>query len=186
MSTLGSGRENLPIDNKVACCTLWPEYEIVIEDEWVSDSEMTEDNSSGTSLACKQDDQDEVFEALNDKFEADDDKKAWASFQERIAKAPNQVLRYCRDPMAKPLWPLSIGQPSKADIPKCNYCKGPLCYEFQIMPQLLYYFGVKNDPDSLDWGTIAVYSCLASCEASVSYKEEFVWVQLYPPATIPQ
>ncbi|CAL9182300.1 unnamed protein product [Musa hybrid cultivar] len=69
--------------------------------------------------------------------------------------------------MAKPLWPLplSIGYPTIANIKKCNYCNGPLCYEFQIMPQLLYYFGVRNDPDSLDWGTIAVYSCLASCES---------------------
>lgn len=53
------------------------------------------------------------------------------------------------------------------------------------MPQLLYYFGVRNDPDSLDWGTIVVYTCVASCEASVSYKEEFAWVQLYPTAAIP-
>lgn len=49
---------------------------------------------------------------------------------------------------------------------------------FQVLPQLLYYFGVKNDVDSLDWATIVAYTCMASCEASVSYKEEFVWVQL--------
>lgn len=52
----------------------------------------------------------------------------------------------------------------------------------QIMPQLLFYFGVRNDPDSLDWGTIAVYTCSASCGSSLSYKEEFAWVQLYPTA----
>lgn len=55
----------------------------------------------------------------------------------------------------------------------------------QIMPQLLYYFGVKNDPDSLDWATIVVYTCLESCETSMGYKEEFAWVQLYPTATLP-
>ncbi|CAA6661976.1 unnamed protein product [Spirodela intermedia] len=137
-----------------ACRTLWPEYEIINEDECVQDEKMT----------------------------VNDDKKSWASFQERIANAPEQVLRYSRDVRAKPLWPLSAGRPSKADIPKCNYCGGPLCYEFQILPQLLYYFGVKNDPDSLDWATISVFTCMASCEAGIGYKEEFAWVQLSTPS----
>lgn len=53
-----------------------------------------------------------------------------------------------------------------------------LCWWFQILPQLLYYFGVKNEVDSLDWATIVVYSCEASCEGNRAYKEEFVWVQL--------
>jgi pre-rRNA-processing protein TSR4 len=50
------------------------------------------------------------------------------------------------------------------------------------MPQLLYYFGVQNEPepDSLDWATTVVYTCQGSCDQSVSYKEEFAWVQLYP------
>lgn len=55
------------------------------------------------------------------------------------------------------------------------------CY--QILPQLLYYFDVKNDVDSLDWASIVVYTCGASCEASLGYKEEFPWVQLYSPST---
>lgn len=65
--------------------------------------------------------------------------------------------------------------------------KGSYTYVFflQIMPQLLYYFGVKNDPDSLDWGTIVIYTCLASCESSISYMEEFAWVQLYPAEAMP-
>ncbi|WOL14070.1 programmed cell death protein 2 [Canna indica] len=168
----------------VACSTLWPEYEIIIEDECAFDSEASEDNSYATSMVLtpKHTKTDDTYQHFLGKFEGDSNKRSWASFQERISKCPNQVLRYCRDPMAKPLWPLSIGRPSVANIPKCNYCNGPLCYEFQIMPQLLYYFGVRNDPDSLDWGTTAVYTCLASCETSISYKEEFAWVQLYPTA----
>jgi pre-rRNA-processing protein TSR4 len=50
------------------------------------------------------------------------------------------------------------------------------------MPQLLYFFGVKNEPDSLDWATIVVYTCQGSCDQNISYKEEFAWVQLYPTA----
>ncbi|KAG6736379.1 hypothetical protein POTOM_060874 [Populus tomentosa] len=87
---------------------------------------------------------------------------------------------YCRNASAKPLWPMASGQPSKADIPNCSYCGGPSDFEFQILPQLLYYFGVRNDVDSLDWATIVLYTCKSSCEASMAYKEEFPWVQLYP------
>ncbi|PKU73323.1 programmed cell death protein 2 [Dendrobium catenatum] len=183
-SCIVNGKAKVRATEKYASNSLWPEYEIIIEEECTFDSEIPEDNRSITSLAFTSNRIDETYQLLSDKFEADTDKKVWASFQERIAKAPEQVLRYCQDPAAKPLWPLTIGRPSKADIPRCNYCKGPLCYEFQIMPQLLFYFGVKNDPDSLDWGTIVAYTCFASCDASISYKEEFAWVQLYPTATV--
>jgi pre-rRNA-processing protein TSR4 len=50
----------------------------------------------------------------------------------------------------------------------------------QVMSQMLHYFHVENEPDSLDWATIIVYTCQGSCDWNVSYKEEFVWVQLGP------
>ncbi|XP_074567429.1 uncharacterized protein LOC141824092 [Curcuma longa] len=183
LESISSGlpREKLSRD-KVACSSLWPEYEILIEDECAYDVEASEGASYETSSLVTQHVTDDTYQFLSDKFEADDNKRSWASFQERISKCPSQVLRYSRDLMANPLWPLSIGRPSMTNLPKCKYCNGSVCYEFQIMPQLLYYLGVKNDSDSLDWGTIVIYTCLASCEASVRYKEEFVWVQLYPTA----
>ncbi|KAF3333946.1 programmed cell death protein 2 [Carex littledalei] len=174
---------NIIGDITVSEIATWPEYEIVMEEECGFELEKSEGNSSSvgnSAIVTKYSKTDEAMQSVMDQFEADADKKSWASFQERISRAPEQVLRYCRDAMAKPLWPLSSGRPSKAEIPPCGYCKGPLCYEFQIMPQLLYYFGVKNDTSSLDWETIAVYTCSASCESSISYKEEFAWVQLYP------
>ncbi|KAL0420076.1 UNVERIFIED_CONTAM: Programmed cell death protein 2-like [Sesamum radiatum] len=104
--------------------------------------------------------------------------RSWASFQERISLAPDQVLRYSSSAEAKPLWPVSSGRPSKLDIPKCNSCGGTRGFEFQVLPQLLYFFHVKDSEDSLDWATIVVYTCEASCEGGVGYKEEFAWVQL--------
>lgn len=152
--------------------------------------------------------------------------------------------RYCRNVCSRPLWPMSSGQPSTADIPNCSYCGKPRCFEFQVvllhpfllkdidvskilsqravaetppchftmiciyfralicvpsrtgwpfwslpsifqvLPQLLYYFGVKNDADSLDWATIVVYSCEASCDAAMGYKEEFAWVQVSSPSQV--
>ncbi|KAL6978349.1 hypothetical protein U1Q18_020018 [Sarracenia purpurea var. burkii] len=152
----------------------WPEYEIINEDECDFDIEMSKDANSLVSGSLM----DEAAKLLVDKFEVDDDKKSWASFQEHIARAPEQVLRYCKYERAKPLWPMSGGQPSNTDIPNCSYCGGPRGFEFQILPQLLYYFGVKNDADSLDWATIVIYACETSCEGNGPYKEEFCWVQL--------
>lgn len=162
---------------KVSSNTLWPEYEIINEDECEFDTGVSRDDEYANSLISRER-TDDTVNSLMDDFEGDDDRKSWASFQERVDKAPEQVLRYSRNARAKPLWPMSGGRPSKADIPKCSYCGGGRSFEFQILPQLLYYFGVKNDVDSLDWATIVVYTCEASCEASVAYKEEFAWVQL--------
>ncbi|XP_077214141.1 zinc finger (MYND type) family protein / programmed cell death 2 C-terminal domain-containing protein [Tasmannia lanceolata] len=178
-----NSRKTLSEVDKVSSNTLWPEYEIISEDECAFNEEVSEVTGSANSLVSK-DQMDESLNSLLDKFEGDDDKRSWASFQERIVRAPEQVLRYCRDEKAKPLWPMSSGRPSKEDVPKCNYCDGPLCFEFQVLPQLLYYFGVRNDADSLDWSTVAIYTCAASCEASVSYKEEFAWVQLSSSSAI--
>ncbi|PON40533.1 Programmed cell death protein [Parasponia andersonii] len=162
---------------KVACTSLWPELKIIQEDESAFETRMSEENGCSNSLVSRNRTDDTIMSLMKE-FEGDDERKSWASFEERISLAPEQVLRYCRTPGAKPLWPLSSGRPSKADIPKCNYCSGPLRFEFQILPQLLYYFRVRNDVDSLDWATIAVYACEASCDSNVAYKEEYAWVQL--------
>ncbi|KAK7303963.1 hypothetical protein RJT34_14913 [Clitoria ternatea] len=168
--------------HKVESNNLWPEFEIIIEDESEYNGDMSEDNTSANSLISRNR-TDETMNSLLDSFKGDDDKRSWANFQERIAKAPDQVLRYYRNSNAKPIWPISSGRPSQADIPKCNYCSGPMCCEFQILPQLLYYFGVENEVNSLDWASIVVYACEASCEATLPYKHEFAWVQLYSPST---
>ncbi|XP_062083287.1 uncharacterized protein LOC133789415 isoform X2 [Humulus lupulus] len=162
---------------KVACTTLWPELEVIQEDEDEFDTRMSDDNG-GVSTLVSGNRTDDTIMSLMKEFEGDDERKSWLSFEERIAWAPEQVLRYCKTPDAKPLWPMSSGRPSKDGIPKCSHCSGPLRFEFQILPQLLYYFHVRNDKDSLDWATIAVYTCEASCDSSVAYKEEYAWVQL--------
>ncbi|KAL2897021.1 Programmed cell death protein 2 [Bienertia sinuspersici] len=155
--------------------TLWPEYEIVCEDESeFSNSDADEHSDSLVSMQQME----ETFNSLMDSFEGDDDRQNWATFQQHLAKAPEQILRYSRDELAKPLWPTSSGRPSRADIPNCSSCAGAMKFEFQILPQLLYYFHVKNDDNSLDWATIVVYTCANSCEGSPPYKEEFAWVQL--------
>ncbi|XP_074267526.1 uncharacterized protein LOC141590912 [Silene latifolia] len=173
----GSSSNDMP---QAASITLWPEYKIL--EEFESDFPIA-DVDEKNNLVVAPREMDETSKSMLDMFGGDDDKKSWAIFQERLARAPEQVLRYSRDEGAQPLWPTSNGRPSRADIPKCSYCKGAMNFEFQILPQLLYYFGVRNDVDSLDWATIVVYTCADSCDASVSYKQEFAWVQLNSQTT---
>ncbi|KAK7341801.1 hypothetical protein VNO80_24740 [Phaseolus coccineus] len=167
---------------KVGSKNLWPEFEIIIEDESEDNRDTSEENTLSNSLISRTR-ADDTMNSIFDNFQRDADKKSWASFQECIDKAPEQVLRYYRNTNVKPIWPVSSGRPSNADIPRCSYCSGPMCCEFQILPQLLYYFGVDNEVDSLDWASIVVYACEASCNASLPYKHEFAWVQIYSPST---
>lgn len=175
--SLNSSSTNFSAEmGKVASNTIWPEYDIVQDYESEFDKSIDDMHDSSMVSVRRMD---EPVNSLMDTFEGDSDKKSWASFQERITRDPEQVLRYCRNERGRPLWPMSSGRPSRADIPKCSYCGGHRQFEFQVLPQLLYYFHVKNDINSLDWSTIVVYTCESSCEEGVeSYKEEFAWVQL--------
>ncbi|CAI8614898.1 unnamed protein product [Vicia faba] len=177
---LGPNKNGTTSLESVGNKNIWPEFEI-IEDQSECNVDTTEDNTLSNSLISRNR-SDDTMNSLMDSFQGDDDKKSWAHFQERIANAPEQVLRYYRNSNAKPIWPILSGRPSKDDIPKCSYCGGSMCCEFQILPQLLYYFGVENETNSLDWASIVVYACEASCEASLPYKNEFPWVQLYSPS----
>ncbi|KAL3216377.1 hypothetical protein MRX96_033126 [Rhipicephalus microplus] len=48
-------------------------------------------------------------------------------------------------------------------------------FEFQVLPQLLNSI-TEPSVDSLDWGTLLVYTCKASCEDE-PYREEYLWKQ---------
>ncbi|GFZ13759.1 zinc finger (MYND type) family protein [Actinidia rufa] len=176
MST-NHGRGN--VINMIAMKTQWPEYEIINEDESELEIEISEDNRYANSLVSAGSQMDEAMKSLLDNFEGDGDRKSWATFQECLSRAPDQVLRgtprcthgtstgprcgdladaqarYCRIERVKPLWPMSSGRPSKTDIPNCSYCGGPRMFRIPV-----------------------VYACEASCEGTEPYKEEFGWVQL--------
>lgn len=171
---------------------LFPEMELVVDEE--DNYEGDEDDSDGQSLKPtktkaqllledyeKRRASGEEFSAadLEDVHEASADMQLWAAFLARIGRAPRQVLRYCRSPLAKPLWSSVNGQAKSADIPPCTYCGSQRIFEFQVLPQLLNHLQFKDVANSLDWGTIAVYACERSCSAGVAkgYAEEFAWVQ---------
>ena len=87
----------------------------------------------------------------------------FAYFTTRMARAPEQCVRYCFDEGAQPLWPSSQGRAPR-NIPPCGLCGAPRRFEYQLLPQALHFMQVdSSQPEAPDWATIAVYSCSASC-----------------------
>ena len=108
----------------------------------------------------------------------------WSRFQTRLSRAPTQCIRYCSrdsgDGDCAPLWPSSKNEPK--NVPKCRLCGKERVFEFQVLPQVLFYAGVDaNVPDDLDFTTIAVYtcSCTLSEAATSAYADEFAWTHAH-------
>uniref|UniRef100_A0A2M4BST4 Putative pcdc2/rp-8 programmed cell death protein 2 n=1 Tax=Anopheles marajoara TaxID=58244 RepID=A0A2M4BST4_9DIPT len=113
---------------------------------------------------------DELPEEELDKYAGTVDQaedKVFARFKKRTADAPDQVLRYERG--GTPLW-LSPIVPQT--VPDCERCGSRRIFEFQVMPQLLSFL----ERDELDWGTLACYTCEASCNTE-GYAEEWIFRQ---------
>ncbi|GFE55636.1 programmed cell death [Babesia ovis] len=103
---------------------------------------------------------------------------------ERFCKrtTPNDVLYYCRD--GDPIWTsdrtsrlqcAQQGDPAGAtsDVPLCERCGGPRAFEFQVLPQMLSHLKGTR----LDFGSVVVYTCAASCRLDGTYQQEFVYVE---------
>lgn len=98
-------------------------------------------------------------------------------FKKRISRSPQQVMRYCREEGAAPLW---LRPPAPGEgAGKCQHCGGSTIFELQLTPQLLLHLrvaGVQGVP--LEFGTVVVFTCAASCwEEKDSVKEEVLIVQ---------
>jgi len=86
---------------------------------------------------------------------------------------------------------------SSPSVPPCEHCGAARKFEFQVMPQLLHYLRVNDHTklseiqtnkrvenlsadESLDWGSLDIFTCTSSCTAGTSsYCTEYVWRQ--PP-----
>ncbi|KAJ1153899.1 hypothetical protein NDU88_006657 [Pleurodeles waltl] len=163
---------------------LFPQYEIVTEPEELgseseSEKETDEDdeqNHAGSitaGIGTLLDDKDEKdLEALAKRETKED--KIFAHFKNKIAPEPKQVLRYSRG--GDPLWISGDHVPQDTDIPNC-LCGAKRIFEFQVMPQLLSHLNVDSIGDSIDWGTLAVFTCAENCGDEKEYCKEFLWKQ---------
>ncbi|KAM9018315.1 programmed cell death protein 2 isoform 1-T1 [Ara ararauna] len=180
---------------------LFPEYEILIEPEepeFLADSTVNPDDEQGaietskdlkeqeefhvtssTGEACQSLDE-ETLEAMA-KHETEDD-KIFQMFKERIAVEPEQIIRYCREGEG-PIWVSGENTPEEKDIPNC-LCGARRIFEFQIMPQLLNHLQVDSLGESIDWGTLVVYTCANNCGEENEYMEEFIWKQDFSAGSV--
>ena len=188
---------------------IFPEFDIVIEEEDASalENDSDSDDEDGDDCTDANNGAEKSDESLT---QADLDKLAsggnaivasllekdavFMSFQKRIAAYPDQCMRYDRG--GTPLWVSRKGALEAPEVPKCSRCGETKTFEFQILPQLLYYLRQDDDgditpsknggedasgktaDDAMDWGTIAVYTCPSSCSPPALYEEEFAWVQM--------
>ncbi|XP_068795179.1 programmed cell death protein 2 isoform X1 [Struthio camelus] len=173
---------------------LFPEYEILIEpeepespadgsvdpndEEAAADTlespekqeELTATSSASETLESLDE---ETLEAMA-KHETEDD-EIFQKFKERIAAEPEQIIRYCRGGEG-PIWVSGENIPEEKDVPNCS-CGAKRIFEFQIMPQLLNHLKVDSLGESIDWGTLVVYTCADNCNEGNQYTEEFIWKQ---------
>ncbi|KAG2186486.1 hypothetical protein INT44_002708 [Umbelopsis vinacea] len=121
---------------------------------------------------------DEIYE--NTEVDVD---QAFLKFQLRVQLYPEQVIRYTRTEYgqedAEPLWVSDKGKPDpKVDVPACSACGAERTFEFQILSTLLNFLGVSHvATDSLDWGSLYVYTCKDNCPTQSNYIEEVLWKQ---------
>ncbi|CAG8544464.1 2444_t:CDS:2 [Acaulospora morrowiae] len=170
-------------DNLCRKSILFPELEVISEPEknlnkheiGVDDDNSLQEGNSRALVPVG----DEIYE--NTQVNVD---KAFLKFQKKVEPYPDQVLRYVRleyesEKNADPLWVSDIGKPTPEDIPPCVYCHQERTFEFQILSTLLNYLDIDNTKkDSLDWGSIFVYSCRNNCHVNnMYYIEEFLWRQ---------
>jgi len=152
---------------------LFNEYEIVIETEPLEDV-----NKDPTAHPVEISDETRPTDRQLEKdlMKLDEQKidEYFTDFKERIDREPEQIIRY--DLGKQPLWVSSENIPTDEQIPCCS-CGAKRQFEFQVLPQMINYLGVETTIDSIDWGTLCVYTCADNCINGNSYKEEFIWKQ---------
>ena len=105
--------------------------------------------------------------------------KNFKRFLKTVQCDSRQIIRYHRK--ETPLWVSTEHLPNENDIPNCENCGDKRVFEFQIMPQLLSVLKLDKSmkEDSIDWGTLVIYTCEQSCTAK-PYQPEFIWKQSMP------
>ncbi|CAH0728719.1 unnamed protein product, partial [Brenthis ino] len=157
---------------------LFKEWELIVDEE--DEEEANDVNPNKEMEKLKKMIQEKKAGTMNNVSESEleeytttlPEDKVFNKFTKRIARHPDQVLRYDRG--GTPLWIAGNSPNSLTQIPNCKYCDGERQFEFQIMPQLLNYINVGIELNSIDWGILAIYTCKESCNIEPAYKEEFI------------
>ncbi|KAJ2815858.1 hypothetical protein IWW50_006689, partial [Coemansia erecta] len=157
----------------------FPEHVIVSEEEPAESD--NDDDDDGEDTEQIQSDSMAVVPVTNERVEDSEVEvdPAFMQFQRRIQREPDQVLRYARSPGSDVCNPLFVSDANTpAHIDDCELCGEPRQFEFQIMPQMLNHLELDSmDPNSVDWGTLLVYSCPRSCPPREAFVREVLYRQ---------
>jgi pre-rRNA-processing protein TSR4 len=166
---------------------LFKELELVSEEEPDETTQLIQDSLQNLSVAPVSHFIENVKE-IELEEDAEDSQvnvdKAFLKFQKKMLLEPEQVMRYDRhfdsnEPVQGPLWANDFGIPTIKDIPPCPHCHSHRSFEFQLTPQLLHYLNIVDaSKDSIDFGTLVIYTCSKDCMIkSNEYVEEILWKQ---------
>merc|ERR1719150_3200889 len=83
--------------------------------------------------------------------------KVFHKFTKRLAKCPEQILRYSWGGEALPI------SPCDSSISCCPSCGAHRQFELQLMPGLIPSLTSTSKSGLIEFGTVIVYSCSQSC-----------------------
>ncbi|KAK9764666.1 hypothetical protein K7432_007653 [Basidiobolus ranarum] len=177
--------EDLEMDQEKFKQLMFLEYEIVSEPEKLEEKEEEEEvkqlhdvnNQPNPEARALVPVGDEIYE--NTEVDVD---KAFLKFQKKMSQDPDQVIRYARTGYGArtegPLYVSDIDKVEDADVPNCAKCGQKKTFEMQVLPQLLHFLKIDyTNSDSIDWGTLIIYSCPDNCDIEESYVQESIWRQ---------
>ncbi|KAF4526203.1 hypothetical protein B566_EDAN001887 [Ephemera danica] len=176
--------------HKSECCSaggteytlplLLPEWELVTEPEPDVTAEPKQEKSNEEQLREFQElvqsgqagslHGDAAAEAELQSMPEGQDDATFKKFKQRVSRSPTQVLRFERE--GQTLWVSDLNQPEQ--MPPCSHCGSPRVFEFQVLPQMLNSLGLDTVGQSIDWGTLAVFTCQQSCSEGPAYKQEII------------
>ncbi|RCI03950.1 Programmed cell death protein 2 [Rhizopus stolonifer] len=180
-------QEEQAIIDELRSARMFKEKEIISEPEGKDPDQEEEETQAAFFKENNPEEQSSDSKALvlaGDEAEEDTEvavDDAFLQFQLKVQLNPDQVIRYDRVeydmPTREPLWVQANYKP--ASIPSCDRCHGPRTFEFQILSTLLNFIGVNHVAvDSLDWGSLFVYTCKENCALGNGvYAEEVLWKQ---------
>lgn len=94
--------------------------------------------------------------------------KAFDKFQDRISRAPEQILRYGFN--CEPIWPKH--PPPNLEAKSVCICGSSLVFEVQVLGSCLHYLqpdksvGVHRDEAGMNFAAVAIYTCEHDCTSS--------------------
>lgn len=175
---------------------VWPCFDIEVwpepwDDHYAGDHEQALLEAYRQQQAAEADEPDEVIAAEDLRGEGvvedeeDIESRYLRKFQQRIARSPQQVIRYGFG--GKPLWirppPTTVESTEAPEA--CPGCGSKRVFEMQILPTLLSEVQ-RRCPQvvhmeeqlgrDLDFGTVAIFTCAEDCDVDEA-AEEFIVVQ---------